>query len=50
MSRGIEKQPIILADEVRIDFVARLGLFGEEGCLKVYYSPCKSRPLLPPIS
>ena len=36
MGRGIEKRPIFLADEDRNDFLSRLGLLSEEGCIKVY--------------
>ena len=36
MGRGIEKRPIFLAEEDRNDFLSRLGLLAEEGCLKVY--------------
>ena len=36
MGRGIEKRPIFLANEDRNDFLSRLGLLAEEGCLKVY--------------
>ncbi len=36
MGRGIEKRPIFLADEDRNDFLSRLGLLAEEGCIKVY--------------
>jgi putative transposase len=36
MGRGIEKRPIFLADEDRNDFLSRLGLLVEEGCLKAY--------------
>jgi REP element-mobilizing transposase RayT len=36
MGRGIEKRLIFLVDEDRNDFLSRLGLLSEEGCLKVY--------------
>jgi len=36
MGRGIEKRPIFLCDEDRNDFLSRLGLLAEEGCVKVY--------------
>jgi len=36
IGRGIEKRPVFLADEDRNDFLSRLGLLAEEGCIKVY--------------
>jgi putative transposase len=36
MGRGIERQPIFLSDEDRNDFLSRLGLLAQEGCLRVY--------------
>lgn len=36
IGRGIEKGPIFLTDEDRNDFLSRLSLLVEEGCLKVY--------------
>lgn len=36
IGRGIEKRPIFLTDEDRNDFLSRLGLLAEEGCLQIY--------------
>ena len=36
IGRGIEKGPIFLSEEDRNDFLSRLGLLSEEGCLEVY--------------
>jgi hypothetical protein len=36
MGRGIERGRIFFADEDRNDFLSRLELLVEEGCLKVY--------------
>ena len=36
MGRGIEKRRIFLADDDRNDFLSRLGLLSEEGCIRVY--------------
>jgi hypothetical protein len=36
MGRGIERGRMFLGNEDRNDFLSRLGLLVEEGCVKVY--------------